>query len=254
MIFYEMDDLFISYRLFEPFENVKAFTTTKRVFSENKAPRFTGDAAQNATENRKQLAGLLKIRENQLIFPRQTHSCCVAEVQTLPEKEMRETDALVTNQPGLCLCIQTADCVPVLLFDSKTKAVAAVHAGWRGTVKKIVGEAVQKMEASFGSVPADILAVVGPSIGPDVYEVGEEVADAARGAIPNFEKTLRESSSGKYHFDLWEANRQVLMALGVLPDNIEVLAECTFKESNKYYSARREGIETGRLVSGIMLV
>ena len=109
------------------------------------------------------------------------------------------------------------------------------------------------MVASYASDPASILAVMGPSIGPDVYEVGRSVVEAAWENLPGASKAIRKNSSGKLHFDLWEANRQVLLASGLKPENVDPLGECTYTLQEHYFSARREGIETGRLVSGIML-
>lgn len=254
MKFFKMDNTLVSYPLLKQFGNVKAFSTTRQTFSGVDTPRFTGNPVQKPEENRKKLAAVLGISPEKLIFPRQTHTSCVAEIYGLPEEELEETDAMITSQPGICLCVQTADCVPILLFDPKQNAVAAIHAGWRGTVKKIAAETIQKMKISFQSVPDNIRAAIGPSIGPKVYEVGTEVVEAILKSIPNAEKTLHKNNSGKFHFNLWEANRQVLMACGLVPENIEIQGECTFRNKEKYFSARREGIETGRLVTGIMLI
>jgi hypothetical protein len=114
--------------------------------------------------------------------------------------------------------------------------------------------ALGKMKSQYNCLPQNILSAIGPSISPDVYEVGNEVVSAVKKSIPNAEKTLIKNSSGKFHFNLWEANRQILLANHVIPDNIEVLGECSFSQTNKYFSARKEGIETGRMVSGIMLL
>ncbi len=247
-----MDNKLILHPIFEPYKNLVAFSTTKKSL-EHPAPRFTGDSSEIFTENRKQLAAILEIQPNQLVFPRQTHTNCVAELSETPENEPNETDALITNQPGICLCIQTADCVPILLFDPMKKVISAIHAGWRGTVKKITEVAVQKMISNYGSSPENILAVVGSSIGPKVYEVGNEVVEAVQKNIPQAEKTLHKNSKGKFHFNLWEANRQILLLNGVKYKNIEIAEECSFSSSSKYFSARREGIDTGRMVSGIML-
>ena len=110
------------------------------------------------------------------------------------------------------------------------------------------------MIADYHSKAENILVTIGPSIGPDVYEVGDEVVDAVRNSIPEPEKTLQFNPSGKYHFNLWEANRQLLVAAGILPQNIEITEECSFTLKDKYFSARRDGVNTGRMVSGIMLV
>ena len=242
----------IYYKIFRGFENVVAFTSTKQTF-ETKNPRFTGDSPDIFEKNRILLAEKLMIKPDQLVFPRQTHTNCVAEISGIPDEEIKETDALVTNKTGICLCVQTADCVPILLFDPIKNVIAAVHAGWRGTVKKIAEIAVQKMIQNYGSSPENIIAAIGPSISPDIYEVGDEVVDEVKKSIPNAEIVLLQNISGKFQLNLWEANRQVLLENGLQPKNIGILGECSFSETEKYYSARKEGIETGRMVSGIML-
>jgi YfiH family protein len=247
-----MDKQLFLYPMFEPHKNIIAFSTTKQTFL-HPAPRFTGDSPDVFTENRKKLANVLGINANQLVFPRQTHTNCVVEIYETPENEIKETDALLTNQPGICLCVQTADCVPILLFDPVEKVIAAVHAGWRGTVKRITEVAVQKMITKFGTSVGNILAVIGPSISPDVYEVGNEVVEEALKNIPQAEETLHKNKFGKFHFNLWEANRQILMNCGVNSKNIEIAGECSFTKTEKYFSARRDGADTGRMVSGIMM-
>lgn len=243
---------FIQYKIFEDFENIVAFTTTKQTLG-NSNSRFTGDSSDIFEDSRKQLANKLNIKANQLIFPRQTHTNCVAEITDIPINEISETDALISNKPGICLCVQTADCVPILLFDPTNNVVSAIHAGWRGTVKKIIEVAIQKMIINYNCSPKNILAAIGPSISPEIYEIGNDVVLAVRKSIPNSEITLQKNNSGKYHLNLWEANQQILLENGVNTENIEILRECSFQKSNKYYSARKEGIETGRMVSGIML-
>ena len=242
---------FIRYKIFEPFKNIVAFTTTKQTLFESKS-RFTGDSPDIFENSRKQLAKKLNVNANQLVFPRQTHTNCVAEISEIPESEIKEMDALITIKPEICICVQTADCVPILLFDPIKNVIAAVHAGWRGTVKKIIEVTLQKMISDHDSTAKNILAAIGPSIGPDFYEVGDEVIREAKKSIPNAEKTLHKNSSDKFHFNLWEANRQILLANGVLYQNIEILGECSFQNNEKYFSARKEGIDTGRMVSGIM--
>jgi YfiH family protein len=243
----------VQYKIFENHKNILTFTSTKQTLN-NLNARFTGNSTEVFQENRNELAAVLGLNESQLIFPIQTHTNCVAEVSEFPQSEISETDALMSNKTGICLCIQTADCVPILLFDPIKKAVSAVHAGWRGTVNKIVEVAVQKMISNYNSSPKDILAAIGPSISPEIYEVGEEVVKAAKNSIPNSEKTLFENKSGKFHFNLWEANQQLLLQTGLQTNNIEILGECSYQNSNKYYSARKEGIDTGRMVSGIMIL
>lgn len=244
---------FVRYKIFQKFANIEAFTSTKTSFQKDRV-RFTGDEETVYSDNRKELARLLNIEIGQLVFPRQTHSDTVCDLDTVPKSEISDTDALVTNKPGICLCVQTADCVPVLLFDPGKKVIAAVHAGWRGTVAKIVANTVNVMKEKYGCDPKTILVAIGPSIGPEVYEVGDEVVEAVRRSIPNAEDVLIKHKSGKFHVDLWVANRNVLLECGISIENIEVLAECSFQGEKKYFSARREGVDTGRMVSGIMMI
>lgn len=243
----------IYYKVFSGYENVVAFTSTKQTF-EIRNPRFTGDSLEIYETNRALLAEKLMIKPEQLVFPRQTHTNCIVEISDIPANEINETDALVTNKKGICLCVQTADCVPILLFDPVNEVICAVHAGWRGTVKKIAEIAVQKMVQKYNSIPKNIVAAIGPSISPEIYEVGDEVVEEVRNSIPNADILLHKNSSGNFHLNLWEANRQVLLKNGLTEKNIEVLGECSFSETSKYFSARKEGIETGRMVSGIMLL
>lgn len=251
---YNMDNQehFLRYQRFESFRNIIAFTTTRQTFTiEN--PRFTGDLPKVFLTSRKILAEKLGIETEQLIFPRQEHTNCVAEINQIPDIEIKATDALITNKKGICLCIQTADCVPILLFDPVKQVIAAVHAGWRGTVKKIVASTVEKMISGYHSNPKDILAVIGPSISSEVYEVGDEVVAEAKKSLPDPEKALILNISGKYHFNLWEANKQLMVSSGIPVQNIEIAGECTFSNPHNYFSARKNGIATGRMVSGIMI-
>jgi len=238
----------IRYDIFQPFTNIYAFTTTKSTLPVERV-RYS-----NMPENKTKLAEVLALKTDLMVFPDQTHSSCVAAIQEVPDAVILETDALVTNQSGLCLCVQTADCVPVLLFDPVAKVIAAIHAGWRGTVGGIVANAVDKMTTNYGALPENIVAAIGPSISPEIYEVGDEVVAAARKSIPNVETTLHKNGKGNYHFNLWEANRQMLLKSGVVQQNIQILGACSFSEAEKYYSARREGADTGRMVSGIMIL
>jgi polyphenol oxidase len=244
---------FIQYKIFEAYKYLQAFTTTKQTFDIENI-RFTGDSTETTEYNKRQLTARLGIHSNQLIFPRQTHTNCVAEILDIPETELKETDALITNQPGICLCIQTADCVPILLFDPAKKVIVAVHAGWRGTVSRIVEGTIQKMIQQYNSSPENILVAIGPSIGPEIYEVGDDVVKTVKKSIPNSEITLSRNNTGKFHFNLWEANKQILLENEILTENIEILGECSFQNNHKYFSARKSGIETGRMVSGIMLL
>jgi hypothetical protein len=189
-----------------------------------------------------------------MVFPRQTHSTQIVSLNKLPESELRNTDALITNVQGICLCIQTADCVPLLLYDHENHAIAAIHAGWRGTVGKIASKTLQTMVNSFGTKPGSVRAAIGPSIGPNVYEVGDEVVENVLRNFGSESNILHKPLNSKFHFNLWEANLQLLISGGVPREHIYMLGECTFENRDKYFSARRDGVSSGRMATGIMLL
>ena len=177
----------VRYQLFESFNNLVAFTSTKNTFPGT--ARFTGDFPEVYLKSRLQLAEWLDINVSQIVFPRQTHTNCVAEIEATPEVEIENTDALITNKKGICICVQTADCVPVFLFDPEKMVISVVHSGWRGTVQRIVENAILKMSTTYQSKPENILAAIGPSISAIHYEVGDEVVQAIQKNIPNAETT-----------------------------------------------------------------
>ncbi len=149
-----------------------------------------------------------------------------------------DSDGLTTTCAELALGIIVADCVPILLYDPGRHALAVVHAGWRGTVKHIARRAVELMEREFGSTPAALLAGIGPSIGPCCYEVGHEVIEAwSEASVPHWE-VARIQRSPRAHFDLWEANRQILIQAGILKDRIEIAGLCTRCVSERFFSHR----------------
>ncbi len=240
---------------FKKYKEIAHFITTREGWVLGNHPRFTGDVEADYLPYRKELAASCDCQPDQLLFPRQTHSNHVVVASSGMNTAISETDALITNEPGLFVCVQTADCVPVLLFDPKKKVVAAIHAGWRGTVSKIAGKTVQQMTDQFGSDPSDIIAGIGPSIHLHAYEVGPEVVDAVRANFNSSSALLKPSlTDGKAFFDLWEANKVVLMESGIAEDNIEIMGLCSFEHQDLFYSARRDGSDTGRMVSGIRLV
>ena len=241
---------------FKTYKTIAHFVTTKEGWISGNKPRFTGDMEADYIEYRDELAHSCQWDAKQYIFPRQTHSNNVAVVTSENLlTTISDTDALITNEPGLFVCVQTADCVPVLLFDPHQKVVAAIHAGWKGTVSKIAGKAVQQMVKTFGCDPANIMAGIGPSIHMHAYEVGQEVVAAVAANFSNSTALLKPSlNEGKAYFDLWEANRIILIEAGISEANIEVMGLCSFEQADLFYSARREGIDTGRMVSGIRLV
>ncbi len=184
-----------------------------------------------------------------IALPRQTHSCNVLRVGS-PGRPT-DTDAVFTDVLGLCVCVKTADCIPVLLYDDKERLVAAVHAGWRGTVGGIVSKTVSEMN----SAGSHLHAVIGPGISLDEFEVGDEVYGAfLQNGFPmqRIAKRYPSAQGGeRWHINLWDANRWLLEQHGV--EDIFIAGICT-KSSRLYYSARRETINTGRNYNGIMIL
>lgn len=199
-----------------------------------------------------------------LFSVRQVHSASslivpdLASLQAFVDGEGRavqEADGLITAAPGALLGIQTADCVPVLVADTKKRVVAAFHAGWRGTVARVVEHGIAKMASAFSSRPEDMIAAIGPSIGACCYTVGEEVRSAFQASFAYGAALFRKDSEAALHLDLWEANRRQLLASGISPSNITIIGECTgctgLPGPRRYFSHRCEHGFTGRMMSVI---
>jgi YfiH family protein len=175
---------------------------------------------------------------------KQIHSNVVLKADASAGR-LGEGDALITNHPGTMLAVRTADCVPILLADEKKHAVAAVHAGWRGTVSGVVVKAVEAMGEHFASDPRDIWAAIGPGIGRCCYEVGPEVAAQFQGIFPE-----QSTSGSTAKVDLTEANRRLLIKAGVRPLHIVAAQLCTFCGASEFHSWRRDRTSE-RMVSAI---
>ncbi len=191
----------------------------------------------------------------------QVHGTKIAIV-TDPETgrdELEGYDALITNVKGCAIGVRTADCIPVLLYDPVNEVVAAVHSGWKGTLNRISQKTVFRMKDAFGSSPEDIMAVVGPGICRSCFQVGEEVVNYFKGnginidPIYSWEGPKQEGMKGGHHLDLIEENRILLLESGVPAQNIQVSGICTY-EDGRFFSARREGAECGRIINSIKLI
>lgn len=200
-----------------------------------------------------------------VVQPHQVHGWVIREVTDpfTKREELEGVDALVTDVPGVAISVRTADCIPVLLYDPVRRAVAAVHAGWRGTVQHISRKTIVRMGELYGTEASDLLAVIGPGIGPDSFQVGQEVADEFRNAGFPMDEVLLDCGpknptadnpmNGGLHIDLWQANRWLLEQSGVRPENIQVAGICTYRNNDRFFSARREGIRCGRIINCIRL-
>jgi len=229
------------------------------------------DTKENVLENRRRFQSALGATDLKLISLKQIHSDVVHLFDSAPSG-VCQGDASATNRPGLLLAVQTADCVPILLVDPKKRAVAAVHAGWRGTLARIVVKAIGQMQMHFKSRPAELLAAIGPSIGGCCYEVGTEVAtqflsqfaeapewfdEFRTGDEPNPIQWLNMRPPGHQPppknvlLDLRKANRAQLLVAGLRAPNIFVSDLCNACRRDLLFSYRKEGSQSGRLLSVI---
>jgi YfiH family protein len=180
---------------------------------------------------------------------RQVHSDVVWDAHGLKDRQ-QTGDALVTNECGLSIGIRTADCVPILLLDPTQRAIAAVHAGWRGTAAAVVRSAIHKMSVAFGSDPAHLRAAIGPCIRACCYQVGAEVAAHFEDLFPEW-KALSPRADGKRNLNLAAANARQMQASGVPASHIFDACLCTACQVETFYSYRRQPNDPGRLISAI---
>ena len=192
----------------------------------------------------------------------QVHGSRVAVIDR-PEttkEELEGYDAFVTNLPGVAIGVRTADCVPILLYGPKNRTIAAIHSGWKGTVQMISRKVIGILEDKYGTKPSDILAAIGPCIGPDSFQVGEEVAAVFKDAGFPMDRIWqfmgpkgKKPMEGGHHINLPEACRWTLLEAGVPEDNIQICGLDTYRDPS-FYSARREGIECGRNINAIKIL
>ena len=206
----------------------------------------TPDDPAHVTENRRRFLAALGAAPQQLAESYQVHGREVLRVEKPGRYE--GYDALITDRPGILLAVKTADCTPVLIFDPVRRAVAAVHAGWRGTTAEIVRHTLEKMRAHFGTDPADCLAYVGACIDECSYEVD---ADVAGHFDPAFKRW--DAKRGKFFLDLKAANRTQLLAGGLPESSVEVSPRSTVLNNEDYFSHRHDKGKTGRQMAVIGL-
>ncbi|MCD8282530.1 MAG: peptidoglycan editing factor PgeF [Prevotella sp.] len=226
-------------------EDVVAFTTTRSV-----------------ARDYRRIAALINIPEERIVAPHQSHSTRVVEIDdgllSAPELVRKErlegVDAVYTNISDVCIGVSTADCVPVLLCDRYgERVVAAIHAGWRGTVGRIAQHTIEVMTDAYNIKPETLFAVIGPAISFERFEVGDEVYDEFSRA--GFDMNGIAKRRGKWFIDLKECNRRQLVECGIRSENIFVEPLSTYDEPELLFSARREqrgGVKCGRNFSGIV--
>lgn len=224
---------------------------------------YSDDNSLSIFENRNRLAHILNTTYESLITPHQTHGSNVILIDNAflkssnseKNEKLYGFDASITKETDLFLCVTTADCVPILLYDTQNHASGAIHAGWRGTAQLIVPKTLAAMQKYFGTDPKNIMAAIGPSISMDKYEVGEEVVEELQKSGHKLSESnmFRNPKTQKPHIDLKEINRQSLIELGIPENQIEKTSYCTYSEKNLFFSARRQSVHSGRMLTGIML-
>lgn len=224
-----------------------------------------GDKPELVLQNRELLAQTLGIDIHNFVFSHQTHSTNV-RIITVKDKGtgvynsstsiLKDVDAMITNQSELMLCMKVADCLPILFYDPTKKVIGIVHAGWKGTANGITRKCIETMSEHYGCSTSDIVIGIGVGAGMCCYEVGADVFELLKQSIKNYpnQDFYRLGENNKYSIDLKLINKIQLLSMGVDPKKIEIKAECTICNNDKYFSVRaKKGSNTGRIACGIML-
>ncbi|MDW8297717.1 MAG: peptidoglycan editing factor PgeF [Anaerolineae bacterium] len=212
-----------------------------------------GDNPEHVRANLNQIYETLGVDGRRACTVWQVHSadCVIAEQRHPIQDWLAQADGMVTNRRGVPLIMRFADCVPILLYDPRRRAIGIAHAGWRGTVRGIAQSVLRTMQAAYGTQPADVQAAIGPSISVERYQVGEEVVQAVAQAFGTIDGLIRRAEDGSAYLDLWEANRLALERAGVR--QIEISGICTAAHTDEFYSHRAENGKTGRFAAVFML-
>lgn len=212
-----------------------------------------GDDAAHVAENLRRAARLLGVSPEAIVVPRQVHgSAVIVHESGADPRALRDTpaDAAITSEPGVACAVRTADCVPVLLADPESGRVAAVHAGWRGVVQRVVAATVDR-SSLLGSPPERLLVAIGPHISAAAFEVGPDVAAELERAS-NARDAVERRPGRKPVVALRRIIEAQLLELGVRPSNIDGVIGCTYSEPERFFSHRRDGARSGRMLSAIV--
>ena len=258
----------IKYNIFDKYENiVHGFSTrlggvSKEHLSSLNLSFSRGDLRENVLENHKRLGEAIGYNHEKLVFSDQVHDVRIHQVMEddmgkgiMKESDIKETDGLITNIPGIPLITFYADCVPLYFYDPVQKVVALAHSGWKGTVNKIGAVMVSKMKELYGSEPSDIICAIGPSICKSCYEVSADVADMFKEAFTHeeYEDIVEEKGNEKYLLDLHKACKYNFINAGINESNIAMPDYCTCCNSQMLFSHRASKGMRGNLAAVIML-
>ena len=211
-----------------------------------------GDLKENLEKNFKVVFDALGFTGENLSITKQIHEDFAAVIKE-PTLRSEGADALITGEKNIPLMSYSADCVPILLYDKDKNIGAAIHSGWRSTVKQITKRTIEKMAENFGTNPASVIAAIGPSIEKSCFQVGMEVYDAFSETFSDLSFLEEDGDGIHFHADLWEAIHITLISSGVQEENISLAGECTFCEEDKYFSSRRQKGKFGAMGAFIEL-
>lgn len=233
---------------------IEQFGNIRHVFTTRQGGLGKRDGEIKSPGEWQAVAQVFGIVQERLVTVNQVHGSDIIKVteKNYLDAKAAHADGIVTDTPAVAVAVETADCVPVLLLDPACPAVAAVHAGWRSTVEKIVEKAVFRMQHEYGSDPSRIIAGIGPAIGPECYEVDEPVMRPVRSAFPFWKEAACSRGNGRFSLDLPKLNSLALMRAGLKEKNIHAVGLCTACNRDQFYSFRAEG-KTGRMLSAIMI-
>ena len=259
---------FFKFSNLEPFENITHFVSTRNngysegCFASLNLGLKVGDNPEIVIKNRMKLAEAAGLNALDFVVPSQSHTTnvqivgCNQKGSGVLNKDtaLTDTDAMITDEPNVCLLVFGADCVPVLFYDANKKVIGVAHAGWKGTVNKIVTKTLNLMQEKFGTNPKNILAGIGPAIGPCCYNIGGEVAIQFESNFPTSKNILtRDTHNKTIKLNLKEANKILMLEEGIPEKNIEISDFCTSCRHDLFFSHRYDKGKTGRFGAGIMM-
>jgi len=252
----------MKYREIRHFVSTRTGGSSKSPYNSLNLGLHVGNDPEQVSHNRTRLVNAMGIPLNQLTTARQIHSGNVSIISEEMrgkgcihhQEGIKSTDAMVTNIPDICLMVLVADCVPMLFYDPARRVIGVAHAGWRGTLQYIAFNTVKTMEKAFSSSPRDIIAGIGPSIGPCCYKVGQELIAQVEEVFHRKNEYIgNESKDGEGYFDLWKANLDQLLDAGIERENIEMAELCTCHNPDLFFSYRHQRGDTGRFGVGIAM-
>ena len=254
---------YLTFKEFEKFENIKhAFSTriggvSSGIYESLNLAFGRGDLDENVFENYNLMCDVLDILPESMVFSSQNHGVKIRRVTrydrgegVFKERRYQSIDGLITNNKDVTLVTHFADCVPLFFYDPKKIAIGLSHAGWRGTVAKIGALTVKEFVKEFESDPKDIVAAIGPSIGPCCFEVSADVFEKFASLVELRQcKWYAKRPNGKYNINLWEINKQILIYAGIKEENISVARLCTCCFNEIFFSHRATKGQRGGLAA-----